>query len=71
MAPRRVTAFVQTDVTSWEDQLNAFKLAIAKSASHTLDVVVANAGISIEDSLFLNDGELPSSVDIAFTLKLT
>lgn len=54
----RATIFVQTDVTSWEEQLNACKVALTKSPSRTLDIFVANAGITTTDSLFENDSKV-------------
>ena len=44
--------YVKCDVTSWEDQLGLFKAAVGKSPEKSLDVVVANAGISGVDSVF-------------------
>ncbi|KAL6243082.1 hypothetical protein RBB50_010182 [Rhinocladiella similis] len=48
------------DVTSWDDQLALFKLAISKSPQKTVDIVVANAGISGPDDVFsVEDTEEP------------
>ncbi|OAL34483.1 hypothetical protein AYO20_06326 [Fonsecaea nubica] len=44
--------FVHCDVTSWEDQLALFKLALSSSPRKSIDVVVANAGISGPDDAF-------------------
>ncbi|KAH8803552.1 short chain dehydrogenase reductase [Xylogone sp. PMI_703] len=44
--------FCECDVTSWEDQLAAFKAAIANSPEKSLDIVVANVGIGGADPLF-------------------
>ena len=48
--------FVKTNVTVWADQLAAFKTALSLSSSGRVDIVVANAGISGADSVFLTDG---------------
>ena len=47
--------FVHCDVRSWADQLKAFKQAIANSPSKTVDIVIANAGISGADQVFWDD----------------
>ncbi|KAG8163054.1 hypothetical protein KVR01_007532 [Diaporthe batatas] len=39
-------AFVKCDIRSWEDQKNMFETAKSRSPSHSVDVVIANAGIS-------------------------
>lgn len=44
--------YVKCDVTSWEDQLAAFKAAITKSPTASVDIVVANAGVSGSDEFF-------------------
>ncbi|KAL6244013.1 hypothetical protein RBB50_008882 [Rhinocladiella similis] len=44
--------FVKCDATSWEDQLNMFKLAVANSPARSCDIVVANAGITGPDEIF-------------------
>ncbi|KAF7190122.1 5'-hydroxyaverantin dehydrogenase [Pseudocercospora fuligena] len=46
-------AFVPCDVTKWADQLRLFKTALQNSPSKTIDIVVANAGISGSDDVFL------------------
>ena len=48
--------FVKCNVTVWVDQLAAFKTAISSSPSGRVDVVIANAGISGGDPVFLDDG---------------
>ncbi|KIW88202.1 uncharacterized protein Z519_11313 [Cladophialophora bantiana CBS 173.52] len=48
--------FIRCDVTSWDDQLAMFKLAISKSPRKTIDIVVANAGISGPDDVFSVEG---------------
>ena len=47
--------YIRCDVRSWADQLNAFKEAIANSPSKTIDIVIANAGISGADAIFGDD----------------
>lgn len=42
---RDKVAFVECDTRSWEDQLQLFETAIAKSPHHSVDVVLANAGV--------------------------
>lgn len=44
-------------MTSWEDQLALFKLAISKSPRKSIDIVVANAGISGPDDVFTIEGK--------------
>jgi NAD(P)-dependent dehydrogenase (short-subunit alcohol dehydrogenase family) len=51
------TTFVRCDVTSWDDQLAAFKKAKEFSPNNEIDIVVANAGISTRDEIFANDIE--------------
>ena len=41
--------FVHCDVTNWNDQVNLFRTAASMTPSNTIDHVVANAGIAIED----------------------
>jgi len=43
-------AFVKCDVLSWHDQVKLFKTAIERSPSKGVDIVLANAGISGQDS---------------------
>lgn len=45
-------AFVKCDTRVWEDQASLFKTAAEKSLSHSVDIVLANAGISGWDSVF-------------------
>ncbi|KIV94079.1 hypothetical protein PV10_05235 [Exophiala mesophila] len=40
------TVFVKCDIRSWEDQINMFETAKSKSPSNSVDIVIANAGIS-------------------------
>jgi len=51
--------FVHCDVTNWNDQVNLFRTAASMTASNTIDHVVANAGIAIEDEVFSYEGMLP------------
>ena len=51
------TAFVICDVTSWESQLSVFKKSKQVSPTSRIDIVVANAGVSTADQVFLNDIE--------------
>ncbi|OQV06044.1 hypothetical protein CLAIMM_10682 [Cladophialophora immunda] len=73
--------FVRCDVTSWEDQLAMFKLAASASPRRSVDVVVANAGISGPDDAFtIEDTEEPAKpqlkivninlLGVMYTLKL-
>lgn len=52
--------FVKCDIRSWEDQKNVFEAARSQSPSQSVDIVIANAGISRSsgDSLWRLDGEL-------------
>ncbi|KEF63065.1 uncharacterized protein A1O9_01041 [Exophiala aquamarina CBS 119918] len=50
--------FVKTNVTSWADQLAAFKTALSSSPCGRIDIVIANAGISGADTVFQNELEL-------------
>lgn len=51
--------FVKCDIRSWDDQKNMFEIAKAKSPHNSVDVVIANAGISRSsgDSLWTLDGK--------------
>lgn len=44
--------YAQTDVISWPSQLALFKHALAASPTKSLDIVVANAGISGSDAVW-------------------
>jgi NAD(P)-dependent dehydrogenase (short-subunit alcohol dehydrogenase family) len=52
------TAAIRCDVLSWKDQVATFKKAIELSPSKEIDIVVANAGIAIHDSILTNDTSL-------------
>lgn len=56
-------AFVKCDIRKWEDQIKLFETAKTKSPSKSVDVVIANAGISRSsgDSLWTLDGESTKS----------
>jgi NAD(P)-dependent dehydrogenase (short-subunit alcohol dehydrogenase family) len=59
-AGEEVAVFVKCDIRSWEDQIKLFETAKAKSPSNSIDVVIANAGISRSsgDSLWNLDGKI-------------
>lgn len=52
-------AFVKCDIRNWEDQIKLFETARSKSPSNSVDIVIANAGISRSsgDSLWRLDGK--------------
>lgn len=50
-------SFVHCNVLDWADQLRLFHTALKKSPSKTIDIVVANAGISSNDDLISDDTE--------------
>lgn len=69
-------AFVQCDIRSWDDQKNVFEIAKSRSPSRSVDIVIANAGISRSsgDSLWKLDGKLslsPLDETGVFTASLT
>jgi NAD(P)-dependent dehydrogenase (short-subunit alcohol dehydrogenase family) len=51
-------AFVKCDIRNWDDQVNLFETARSRSPNGSVDVVIANAGISRSsgDSLWVLDG---------------
>jgi NAD(P)-dependent dehydrogenase (short-subunit alcohol dehydrogenase family) len=57
------SAFVQCDIRDWDEQKNMFETARATSPSKSVDIVIANAGISRSsgDSLWELDGMSHSS----------
>lgn len=59
-------AFVRCDICSWDEQKTLFETAVSKSPNHSVDVVLANAGISRSsgDSLWNLDG-MTSSLTIS------
>lgn len=50
-------AFVKCDTRIWEDQALLFKTASEKSPSRSVDIVLANAGISGLDSVFKDQSD--------------
>ncbi|KAH7012837.1 hypothetical protein EDB80DRAFT_362169 [Ilyonectria destructans] len=73
--------FIPCDVTSWEDQLAMFKSAMTNSPRKSVDIVVANAGISGPDEAFnIEDSDEPIKpqlkilhidlIGVIYTLKL-
>lgn len=52
-------AFVRCDIREWDDQKRMFETAKAESPANSVDVVIANAGISRSsgDSLWNLDGQ--------------
>ncbi|KEF53531.1 uncharacterized protein A1O9_10506, partial [Exophiala aquamarina CBS 119918] len=46
--------FTKCDICSWPDQKTAFKSVVAKSVNNSIDIIVANAGISGDDPLLMN-----------------
>jgi NAD(P)-dependent dehydrogenase (short-subunit alcohol dehydrogenase family) len=68
-------------MTNWSQQLEGFKKAAANSPSKSVDIVVANAGIAIQDDLYqLDEGDEPvepklkvlqvNIIGVAYTVKL-
>ena len=53
-------AFVKCDTRVWDDQASLFKTAFEKSLSRSVDIVLANAGISGWDAVF-NDQSDPAT----------
>ena len=47
--------FVKCDVTQWDEQVQLFRLAKANSPHHSVDVVIANAGVGGLDALWTLD----------------
>lgn len=52
-------AFVRCDIRNWDDQIRLFETAKSNSPAGSIDVVIANAGISRSsgDSLWNLDGK--------------
>lgn len=50
-------AFAKCDTRSWHDQVTLFKAAIEHSPSHSVDIVLANAGISGLDPIFQDQSD--------------
>lgn len=57
---RNCCAFVRADIRSWDDQKKVFEIAQSRSPSRSVDIVIANAGISRSsgDSLWTLDGRV-------------
>jgi NAD(P)-dependent dehydrogenase (short-subunit alcohol dehydrogenase family) len=57
---KEVCVFVKVDIRDWDQQKAMFETARSKSPSNSVDVVIANAGISRSsgDSLWTLDGLL-------------
>ena len=55
-ASTRSVHFSHCDVTKWEDQLALFQKAKSVSPTGNIDIVIANAGISGPDPIFMNEG---------------
>lgn len=55
--------FVQTDVTSWDSQIAAFKSALSFSPSGTLDIVIPNAGLGGTNWIREMPTDLPEGAD--------
>lgn len=50
-------AFVKCDTRVWSDQVTLFKTAITRAPSRSLDIVLANAGISGLDNVFQDNAD--------------
>jgi NAD(P)-dependent dehydrogenase (short-subunit alcohol dehydrogenase family) len=72
-AGREVCAFVKVDIRDWEQQKAMFATAKAKSPHNSVDVVIANAGISRSsgDSLWNLDGECFGALPLATPWAVT
>lgn len=57
-ADSKRAAFVECDIRDWDSQIRLFETAKERSPSHSIDIVIANAGISRSsgDSLWNLDG---------------
>lgn len=58
-AKEKQCSFVKCDIRDWDKQKHLFEIAKSQSPSNSVDVVIANAGISRSsgDSLWTLDGE--------------
>lgn len=72
-ATAKCCAFVRCDIRSWEDQKTVFETARSRSPSQSVDIVLANAGISRSsgDSLWKLDGEPHHIWTLAVATELT
>ncbi|KAF2217811.1 hypothetical protein CERZMDRAFT_108446 [Cercospora zeae-maydis SCOH1-5] len=48
-------AFVSCNVLKWQDQVTLFRTALQRSPNRTIDIVIANAGVSGRDEVFEQD----------------
>jgi len=48
--------FVKCDTRNWDEQVDLFKKAKASSPAKSVDVVIANAGVSGPDEIFASSG---------------
>jgi hypothetical protein len=48
--------FVKCDTRNWDEQVDLFKKAKANSPAKSVDVVIANAGVSGPDEIFASSG---------------
>lgn len=64
--------FVKCDIRNWEELKSVFETAKARSPSNSVDVVIANAGISRSsgDSLWNLDGECIPGVFLVLFMEL-
>jgi NAD(P)-dependent dehydrogenase (short-subunit alcohol dehydrogenase family) len=65
--PRKVWVS-RCDVTNWEHQAAMFEDTIKKTPNNRVDIVIANAGISGQDPVFVDDGK-HSYIRAFFTLS--
>ena len=49
---RQNATYAECNVNTWSDQVNLFKTAISKSPTKSVDIVIANAGISGPDTVW-------------------
>lgn len=63
-------AFVKCDTRVWSDQVNLFKTAIVHSPSHSVDIVLANAGISGLDNVFQDNADPTTGEPVEPDLKV-
>lgn len=68
-----VCAFVRVDIRDWDQQKSMFETARSKSPNNSVDIVIANAGISRSsgDSLWNLDGKSELGVIRLCTTRLT
>lgn len=63
---KEVCSFVQVDIRDWEQQKKMFETAKTRSPEKSVDIVIANAGISRSsgDSMWKLDGTLATSMQL-------